>query len=469
MMKKQILPLGRSQELVEYSNREFAVLCYAPHNPHYYKNNKGEYRAIDLEPEEAKGKFDMLLSSKNIVSMGLKRNGDSKKYMGLRPDVDQSGAEQLEFTLLSVNLDNEKQKIETGQPLYIDTCTQTVGDKIVIKNNRQRSRQCWLVDRPVKHFEIRYKLDVKGMIFKSHKDEFWFYSIKTGEFRFRITQPSILNVGFDKLPVPGLSHLLVRDGGDLIYIKKNLQPLDIKEEKYYIDAEVVYSDTDDGFCQFNFRVASNDPDAYWTYARNHDQATEIDTTGDFQTMSYIHETTSGSTVYQTAIIRRNFTLFDTSSSIFGNVLAASLFIKSNTGSHYVKMSAQEGTQGSTLDAYDYDNFTGTYYGYLTYWASTGSWNEIEFNDLGMSKIGEGANGYTFICCREYNYDYKYVTPPDDTEFDCIGYSSNEYGTDDDPYLRISIDWSHKIFGTDDYKKILGIDRKDIISINGIVD
>ena len=445
-------PASRSQEVVEYDNGRVSRLCYAPHNPHYFKNNVGRYKKIELFPENVKSKMDISLWDKNIVSMGLKRNGDGAKYIGYRPDSDQSGAEQLEFTLLSVKLDNELQKIEEGEPSRIDTGIQSVGKQIAVTNNRQGSRQCWRVERPIKDFEIRYKLNVKGMIIKPFQGEFWFYSIKTGEFRFKIKSPSILDVNFKKIPVAGLTHTLVKEGNELIYKKKNLYPFAVRENIYYIDAETSYSSTEDGFC-WNYDAGES-----WATIRSAATSNYIDNSSD--TISF-HGSSSVLLGYN---IARSFFMFDTTNITFDTIHEASLFIRSNAGSGDTsKLSAQQGTQGSTLTAADYSAFSGVTYGHTTGWAADGEWNEIEFNAQGISDIT--IDGITYICCREYDHDYLNVIPVDENGGN--GYSTDETGTDSDPYLSIDLGWSHKIFGTGLYRSIMGINRANIKSVLGV--
>jgi hypothetical protein len=58
--------------------------------------------------EKTTGVGQSYLRSKNIVSIGFRKDSNPKKYLGLRPDINQkSGEEQLEFSLVSINFDGE--------------------------------------------------------------------------------------------------------------------------------------------------------------------------------------------------------------------------------------------------------------------------------------------------------------------------------------------------------------------------
>ena len=450
-------PASRSQEVVEYDNGRVARLCYAPHNPHYFRNSAGKYKKIELFPENVKSKMDISLWDKNIVSMGLKRNGDGEKYIGYRPDSDQSGAEQLEFTLLSVKLDGEKQNIESGEPSRIDTGIQSLGRQIAVTNTRQGSKQCWRVERPIKDFEIRYRLNVKGMIIKPYQGEFWLHSIKTGEFRFRIKSPSILDVKFKNLNVGGLTHTLVKENNELIYKKKNLQPLDIKEDIYYIDAETCYSSTEDGHIQSAGYVQGGDT---WEEVRNGELSLTTTANADvFYIGGSLHPFLSLTYWW----IYRAFFMFDTSSVYTSSVSGASLFVRTTSAEiSSMTISAQQGTQGDTLTDADFDAFSGDFFGTVNC-QDANAWNEIVFNDAGINAIE--VDGITYICCREYAHDY--VNSQPDDEYSGIFHATEATGVENDPYLSVEMGWSHKIFGTSMFRSIMGIPRENIQSVMGI--
>ena len=452
-------PASRSQEVVEYDNGRIARLCYAPHNPHYFKNRKGKLKKIELYPDNIRTKFNMALWDKNVVSMGLKRTGDPSKYIGYRPDtMQEEGTEQLEFTLLSVKLDGENQEIELGEPSRIHTGIQSVGQQVYVTNTRQSSRQCWKVERPIKDFEIRYKLNVKGMIIKPHKGEFWFYSIKTGEFRFRIKKPSILDDRFKTIQTEGMTHTLVKESGELIYKKKNLQPIDIKKDIYYIDAETCYSSTEDGYIYCGGLASGNT----WAEARD-GTADNLESTSGGENF-WVRGSYSLSTGFYWWWVYRAFLMFDTSSIYTEHISDASLFVEttSTSFSNPVVVSAQQGTQGGTLTTADFNAFSGNSFGTVNCQKES-TWYEIVFNDDGKNAIE--VDGITYICCREHTHDYVNSQPDDEN----VGffYSTDATGVENDPYLSIQMGWSHKIFGTSMFRSIMGIPRENIQSVMGI--
>ncbi|MHA1290336.1 MAG: hypothetical protein ACTSPB_23395, partial [Candidatus Thorarchaeota archaeon] len=178
----------------------------------------------------------------------------------------------------------------------------------------------------------------------------------------------------------------------------------------------VYAETSDGYIE-----KSN---ADWSACRG---ATDGDNV--YDTVSYyagaIRAYDSGSTY----TITRSFFMFDTSPipddvtivnaylNVYGYVNAKS------------SVCAMKGTQGDTLETSDFDAFTGSEYGHVSWVA--GVYNNISFNAQGCSDINKV--GTTYICLREYTYDYLNTAPGDGTN----GlYFADNTGTDKDPYLVI---------------------------------
>ena len=84
---------------------------YTKNAPCCYKKADGTYDHIDLTFNDATSTIgNISLLEKNIVSVGIRKDNNPHKYVGIRPDNNQAnGTQQLEFTLINVELDGESQ------------------------------------------------------------------------------------------------------------------------------------------------------------------------------------------------------------------------------------------------------------------------------------------------------------------------------------------------------------------------
>lgn len=131
----------------------------------------------------------------------------------------------------------------------------------------------------------------------------------------------------------------------------------------------------------------------------------------------------------TYAVFRSFFYFDLSGES-GTADSVSLFLYS-TAQAATSVSAQLGTQAATLTTADFDSFSGSSYGNVT-WAAS-QYNEIVFNAQGISDVDDqiGA-GEMKVCAREYDKDYLNVTPTL-LSLNGVVYANN--GTNK-PYLEI---------------------------------
>jgi len=107
-------------------------------------------------------------------------------------------------------------------------------------------------------------------------------------------------------------------------------------------------------------------------------------------------------------IKRSFFYFDLSGLPAGATVTACILQLWGKINHDNNVSAQEGTQGATLDTDDYNAFDGNEFGHVDWDADssdTGVKNEITFNDDGTSYISGVMGSEAKICCREYEHDY----------------------------------------------------------------
>lgn len=77
------------------------------------------------------------------------------------------------------------------------------------------------------------------------------------------------------------------------------------------------------------------------------------------------------------------------------------------------MCVQAGTQADPMTTADFNNFTGTEFGHVT-WALGGGGvpapNQITFNATGLAYLNTVLGGTAKLCLREFTYDYSNSAP-----------------------------------------------------------
>lgn len=420
-------PTRRCQEVVEFDDGSRVRRCYSHNCPHYYQDETGQLRPIDLairEKQNAKvGKHHV--RDRHVVSVGHRDDGERAKFLAFRPDVNQAlGTEQLEFSLDSIEFDGVNQTADLSKNDKVDDLTTKLGS-ILVRSTRQRTRQLVRVERPISSFEIRYTLHVEGLRVEEKFGEYHFFG-KDGEFRFRIRKPCLCGLDFQPLDIKEtlVEHSLTDNhDGTFAYAKTSTTAFATAElpAVYHVDADVYYSDTADG------SVVYFNSSADWDTL--HDAATG---TGVNDTNGYGHPgVTTTWAMDISRIIQRSFFNFDTSGTI--SPVAVSLRIHAGESVAAADVCAQKGTQASLLTTADYDSFAGSSYGGVT-WVR-GIWNTIAFDAMGIDDLN--TDGITKICCREQNYDYSDIPVPDFSSLDAGMYYADQAGTDKDPYLEIT--------------------------------
>lgn len=381
--------------------------------------------ASELDAKSTSGK-DMWLRDKNIMSVGIRKDGVKDKYLGIRPDDCQDGSEQFEISLVDIEFGGVKKKITLSKDkkTALDAVTSDLGN-VVIQTTRQRARQMVRVSQPITSFKITFKIHLTGLKYVKREDldEEWFYSAKTEKFRLRLGKPCFVDtvtLNTIKDTQSFITHTVIDNGDNtLTYIKESTKDFDSTKlpSEYFIDLDPIYSSTADGYI-----YASDMYD--WSAAYGATTGTTQDTTSDSSAMAVLHQAESPYVIY------RSFFYFNTSG--ISNITAVDLKLYGyDQGDNTV--SAQKGTQSTTLANDDFNNFTGSEYGHTASWSTSG-YNTISFNATGVSEI---VNGTTKICCREYPHDYSNSAPGKGVAYQNGCYYTNNSGTDKDPYLSIT--------------------------------
>lgn len=426
--------LSRTQERVVYDDSREAIRCYSFQNPHYYQDEAGKLRPINLSQvdEVTVTIGDSFIRRKNVASVGIRKDNNPYKYLGIRPDNTQAlGTEQLEYTIEQVEFDEKPQAVDLSQNKILSPTAIDLGG-VVIRSTRQSTQQLFKANNKIKSFRIRLTLHLKGLTVEHKKDidEFWFYGLDGG-FRFRIRQPLLVDT-VSRWPIEDnqgrylqgqVKHSLTDNGdGTYTYTKESGSEFGATAlpENYLIDSDTAYSSTADGYVTVT--------DADWDTARNAETGDDRGY-GDHNVGLAFCGSLMGN-----YMIFRSFFYFDTS-GITGTVtdVIANIYGSSTSGSPEVCL--QEGTQSATLAHADYDAFSGSYFGKLATWTTSG-YNEITFDSAGKTYVENNLDGECKICGREYTHDYADSAPAGTNWRGC--WFADEEGTTKDPYLEITV-------------------------------
>jgi len=356
------------------------------------------------------------VNTASVVSVGRRLDGSAEKFLGLRPDFNQTGTEQMEWSFEAAEFDGKDGKVQPAN--------------IAVWRHRQRCRMLIAPAKDCREFRIIFRLHLTGLRVVEQYGEFWLFSTIDGGFRFRIREPAVCDPKTqepvrdrDYEPIRGLvRHSLVKDGDSYLYVKDSTEEFakavtdGLLPAGFLVDADTYYSTTADGY------VTNQNND--WATCRAGTSGWYTSTTVS-NNASFVEARISGSTYY----ITRSFLYFSTDAVVFPD--SASLYIYGYVfdGS---TMDAQKGTQQDSLTTVDFDSLTGASYGTSGAW-STAGYNGINFNATGVSDIN--ISGTTKVCCRESAKDVADSAPVG--SYQVGGYYSDQTGTDKDPYLSIT--------------------------------
>jgi len=106
-------------------------------------------------------------------------------------------------------------------------------------------------------------------------------------------------------------------------------------------------------------------------------------------------------------ITRSFFDFDLSSIPAGAIITAVSLVVQGYVQHDTQVTIQQGTQHIPLVDADFDNFSGVYFGKITWDADAGGVpvaNTFTFNAAGIAYIQSVVAGTAKLCMRDYDYD-----------------------------------------------------------------
>jgi hypothetical protein len=147
-------PINRTT--VQVDNNKYRV--YPKGGPLFYKKSDGTYGDIDHTFNDTTSTIgDISLMDKGVVSVGKRKGNNPHKVVGIRPDNNQHlGTQQLEFSLVNVELDGESQEFN-------------VEDDLEIKLRASKVFQLVKINKDFKDFKIEFDIHAKSLELQNSK------------------------------------------------------------------------------------------------------------------------------------------------------------------------------------------------------------------------------------------------------------------------------------------------------------
>ena len=110
-------PINRTTVQVE--ENKYRTYCFQA--PIFYKTSEGTYEEIDHTFHDTTSNIgEISLMNKGVLSVGKRKGNNPHKVVGIRPDNNQhEGTQQLEFSLVNVELDGVSQEFNVEDDLEI--------------------------------------------------------------------------------------------------------------------------------------------------------------------------------------------------------------------------------------------------------------------------------------------------------------------------------------------------------------
>ena len=141
---------------VQVDSNKYRV--YPKAAPLFYKKSDGTYGDIDHTFHDTTSAIgDISLMDKGVVSVGKRKGNNPHKVVGIRPDNNQHlGTQQLEFSLVNVELDGESEDFN-------------VEDDLEIKLRASKVFQLVKINKDFTDFKIEFDIHSKGLELQNEK------------------------------------------------------------------------------------------------------------------------------------------------------------------------------------------------------------------------------------------------------------------------------------------------------------
>ena len=162
-------PLSRTHCQVD----DTTYRLYPVNTPVFYKKSDGTFGNLDLTFNDTTSTIgDISLMDKGIASVGKRKGNNPNKIVGVRPDGTQHlGTQQLEFSLINVELDGESQNFNVETDLEI-------------KLENARINQLVKLNKPFRNCKIEFDIHTKGIELQNNK---YTSTTKIADYGFKLT------------------------------------------------------------------------------------------------------------------------------------------------------------------------------------------------------------------------------------------------------------------------------------------
>ena len=164
---------------------------YAKSGPINYKKSDGTFDTINHTFNDTTSSIgDISLMDKGIMSVGKRKGNNPTKVVGIRPDINQHlGTQQLEFSLVNVELDGESQSFNVETDLEIKLGSANVSQ--LVKANKD-----------FKDFKVEFDIHNTGLELQNSKysntttirEDFVFNLTELGEIEGGVTNKTLDNI-----------------------------------------------------------------------------------------------------------------------------------------------------------------------------------------------------------------------------------------------------------------------------------
>ena len=146
---------------------------YPVNSPMWYKKPDGTFDDIDLTFNDTTSTIgDISLMDKGIASVGKRKGNNPNKIVGVRPDINQHlGTQQLEFSLINIELDGKSQNFNVETDLEV-------------RLENSRISQLVKLSKPFRNCKIEFDIHTKGIELQNNK---YTSTTKIADYGFKLT------------------------------------------------------------------------------------------------------------------------------------------------------------------------------------------------------------------------------------------------------------------------------------------
>ena len=405
--------------------------CYSVSCPQYRLSSDKSLLPIGYNIKLSNtGVGEAIIDNGGIRSVGVRKepikdgDGTYHKIVGIRPDYEQNGNIQVEFTFSRFLIDGANQLDLNSETVYSNGFFDTGLLKIVYGRNLARL----LIPITNGHsYRVEYIITSVGVISVDSIDGKFIIKKILENTDLMIMLPTVFDENFRFLGNVGRHFIENISDGVFKYIKE----ISEEEVDYWIneygakwwDTNIYYGTTFDGYVR-NLK----DP---WSTCWSDITGTIASTAETSANIVALWHGTS-----ESFRIDRVFMYFLTSgcppikTSTFYGYFSVLNGRSDNT-------SLFQGTQGATLAVEDFDSFSGLS------WGSTGTgtgWKTVEIAKNNINTAGD-----TLVCLRETDHDVSNVSP-NFSQFGITIYTADYSGTTYDPYIEIVLTPQYELPG-----------------------